>query len=293
MIPHAVETQGQISLPDGRRLGYGRYGDAGGAPVFYFHGFPASRLEAAMLAAAASHVGACIIAPDRPGFGRSDFQPGRRILDWPGDVGHLADALRLDQFAVLGASGGGPYAAACAHRLGPRLGRAASVAGLGPTTGADAEREMSATARLGFHLARRHPAIFELAYGSLARLLARYPGLVFRLNEVTPPDRAVLARPEIRSILTASVREALRPGVAGAVHDLRLLASPWGFCLEDIATPFHVWHGRKDGTVPYAMAESVAARMPGARLHLLADEGHVSLAVNHGAEIIAALLAPS
>lgn len=293
MTANTVETEGRISLPDGRCLGYGRYGDPAGAPVFYFHGFPASRLEGAIFGAAASHVGASIIAPDRPGFGRSDSQPGRRILDWPEDVQRLADALRLDGFAVLGASGGGPYAAACAHRLGSRLTRVASVAGLGPTTDPHLVRRMGVTARLGFHLARRHPGLFGLAYGSLARLVARYPDLVFRLNEVTPPDRAVLAQPEVRSILVGSVGEALRPGVAGAVHELKLLASPWGFGLEDIATPFHVWHGRQDGTVPHAMAEFLAAGIPNARLHLLAAEGHISLAVHHGPDILATLLAPT
>lgn len=293
LTSNTENTEGQIALPDGRRLGYGRYGDPGGAPVFYFHGFPASRLEGAIIGAAAGRVGASIIAPDRPGFGRSDFQPGRRILDWPGDVRRLADALGLDDFAVLGVSGGGPYAAACAHRLGPRLIRAASAAGLGPTTDAELVRGMGAIARLGFHLARRHPGVFGLAYGTLAGLVARYPDLVFRLNQVTPPDQAVLATPEVRSILVGSMREALRPGVAGAVHEFKLLASPWGFGLEDIAAPFHVWHGCQDGTVPHAMAQSMAARMPNAHLHLLDDEGHISLAVHHGAEIIAALLAPS
>lgn len=65
-------------------------------------------------------------------MGRSDFQPGRTLLDWPDDVADLADALGIDRFAVLGYSGGAPYAAACAYRLPHRLTACGIVGGGGP-----------------------------------------------------------------------------------------------------------------------------------------------------------------
>ena len=34
-----------IQLSDGRRLGYAEFGDPGGAPVIYFHGWPGPRVE--------------------------------------------------------------------------------------------------------------------------------------------------------------------------------------------------------------------------------------------------------
>jgi pimeloyl-ACP methyl ester carboxylesterase len=43
---------------------------------------------------------------DRPGFGSSTFQSGRRNLDWAADVDEAADLLRLDRFAVLGVAVG-------------------------------------------------------------------------------------------------------------------------------------------------------------------------------------------
>jgi pimeloyl-ACP methyl ester carboxylesterase len=101
--------------------------------IFYFHGFPASRLEGASWSATARSLSARLIATDRPGCGLSTFQPNRRILDWPSDVLELADNLRIPQFHVLGASGGCPYVLACARAIPrSRLLGAAVVSGIYP-----------------------------------------------------------------------------------------------------------------------------------------------------------------
>src|SRR5262245_47793170 len=117
--PHA-----QLTLPDGRVLAYQSFGvspDAASAKapttIFYFHGFPASRLEGALWHDVALRLHVRLVAPDRPGMGLSAFQPARRILDWPGDVLALADHLDVQRFGVIGASGGGPYVLACARVL--------------------------------------------------------------------------------------------------------------------------------------------------------------------------------
>ena len=70
-------TDQTIKLADGRALGYAEFGNPSGVPVFFFHGFPASRLEGIVLDATARAVGARLIAPDRPGFGISDHKRGR------------------------------------------------------------------------------------------------------------------------------------------------------------------------------------------------------------------------
>jgi pimeloyl-ACP methyl ester carboxylesterase len=287
-----VEWEQRIFLPDGRSLGYAQFGDPAGLPLIYLHGFPSSRLEAGVLDAPASRLGVLIIAPDRPGFGLSDFQPERTILDWPSDILSLADALGIERFSVLGGSGGCPYAAVCAYRLPQRLARVGTLAGLGPTAGLESTREMGGTARLGFFLARRAPALFKILYSGLARLAARYPSLVFYLNEATPPDREALAQPDIRSVLTNSAREAFRRGTQGAVHEFKLLAHPWGFPLQEIQTPFYIWHGEWDGTVPPAMGKFLAAKVPNAHLRLIVGEGHISLSVRYGAEVLETLISP-
>src|SRR3954465_14232198 len=124
-----------IRLRDGRRLGYAEWGGLGGPPVLYFHGWPGSRLEGRLADEAARGEGVRLIALDRPGMGLSDYQPRRRLVDWPDDVLQLATALGLERFAVLGISGGGPYAAVCAWKLPEQLTRAEIVSSLAPLDG--------------------------------------------------------------------------------------------------------------------------------------------------------------
>ena len=123
-----ARTMQTVTLRDGRRLGFAQFGSKGAFPVFYFHGWPGSRLEAGFFEVA----GTQMIGVDRPGYGMSDPQPNRKLADWPRDIEQLADHLRLDKFAVIGMSGGGPYAAACAYFLKDRLTKVAIIAGLGP-----------------------------------------------------------------------------------------------------------------------------------------------------------------
>ncbi|KAG7101183.1 hypothetical protein HYQ44_020447 [Verticillium longisporum] len=107
----------EFTLPDGRTLGFAEYGDPRGQPLLYFHGFPSSRLEASVMDDMARQRKIRLLALDRPGFGRSSTQPGQQILDWPTDVVAFATGQNIDRFAVMGASGGGPYALACARAL--------------------------------------------------------------------------------------------------------------------------------------------------------------------------------
>ena len=111
--PRTYQT---TTLPDGRTLAYAEYGDPDGRPLFFFHGFGGTHLGWGYLESNcdALNAGVRIISPDRPGTGRSTFMPNRQFTDWPADVTALADALGLDRFGVLGVSGGGPYALACA-----------------------------------------------------------------------------------------------------------------------------------------------------------------------------------
>ena len=104
------------------------------ATLFFFHGFPSSRLEGAGVDKLVRRHNIRLISVDRPGFGLSTFQPGRRILDWPTDVEALATHLNLKRFAVLGGSGGGPYAVACAYSLPPEMLSSFNVATSSPST---------------------------------------------------------------------------------------------------------------------------------------------------------------
>ncbi|HCN76497.1 MAG TPA: alpha/beta hydrolase, partial [Verrucomicrobiales bacterium] len=98
-----------LTLSNGLTLGYAEYGDPAGAVMFYFHGWPSGRVQGELMHEAGLKFGLRIIAPDRPGIGLSDFQPRRRLLDWPPVLEELAAHAGAEKFHVLGWSGGGPY----------------------------------------------------------------------------------------------------------------------------------------------------------------------------------------
>jgi pimeloyl-ACP methyl ester carboxylesterase len=281
-----------IRLGDGRRLEYAEYGDPRGRPLFYCHGFPASRLEAALLDSAARRRGVRVIAADRPGCGLSDFQPRRRIRDWPNDVIELADVLGIDRFAMVGVSGGGPYALACARYIPRRLTAVGVVCGLGPVGESWALRDMLWNRRLVFVLARRWPSLLKLVHAVFfGPLLKRWPDAILSMIARTPAtkDRQVLVRADIRRALLASMRESVRRGPCGILHELPLYTHPWDFRPEEIDIVVHLWHGEADPVVPVAHTRALLKRLSHTRPLILPGEGHFSLPVNHMDGILRAL----
>lgn len=290
-----METAGsqRITLRDGRILGFAEYGDPRGRPLLYFHGFPASRLEAALTDEAAARLGIRVIAADRPGIGLSGFQPGRHIGDWPADVAELADALGLRRFAVLGVSGGGPYALACAAEIPERLSAVGLVGGLGPLDTPGAMQGMSALSRFYLRLFQMAPELGRAFFALAAQVARHSPERLFALftANAPAPDREALARPEVRGLFLASLREAVLRGSRGGARELYLYTRPWGIDLDRIRVTVDLWHGRLDATVPAVMGENLARTLPGCRCRFLEGEGHFSLPLRRMEEILRTLRA--
>jgi len=288
-----VETDRQITLNDGRLLGFAEYGEPRGEPLFFFHGWPSSRLEASMLTATAQKLQIRLIAADRPGFGLSSFQKGRHLSDWPADVVELADTLSLDRFSILGVSGGGPYAAACALKIPQRLGATGIASGFGPTDAPGALDKMRPLNRRLVKIGRRAPWLCRVVAWPDIRALKRDPEGYFTrtMADMPGPDQVTLEREEIRTCLQKAGQEAFRPGSRGAALENALIARPWGFRLEDIAIEVHLWHGELDRNVPAVMGRTVAAAIPNCRARFYEDEGHASLLANHQEAILGALSA--
>jgi pimeloyl-ACP methyl ester carboxylesterase len=291
-----------VTLRDGRTLAYAEAGRADGSPVISCHGTPSSRLPGAW-AAAAEHAGARFIQADRPGYGLSDFNPDQSLLEWARDVGELAAALGIDRFAVLGTSGGGPYAAACAYALPERVTAVGLVCGCGPfwdvpEVDACATEETGAWIRELIDLAREDPeAALAHAREECAEDLAmvgRDPAEWMRFwfeNEDMPEaDRKLAVRADVRAWSLASLQESLRGGIEGYVQDeLILTVRPWGFRPEEISVPAHLWHGERDTLAPVGGARYLAAVIPRCDARYFPEEGH-SISVPHGEEILETLV---
>jgi pimeloyl-ACP methyl ester carboxylesterase len=283
-------TSQTLRLKDGRLLGYAEYGDPDGKPLFYFHGSPGSRLEAHLIEGPARLRGIRVLGFDRPGFGRSDFKPGRRILGWPDDVVQAADALGVERFAVLGASAGGPHVAACALKIPQRLTAAAIVSGVGPFDAPRATQGMMRWLRLLMRLARVSPWAVRPVMGLLSQVTRHLAGpFIWLQSRWSPPsDRALLAQTDFRAFAVQNVAEPFRRDSRGAAWELTLLARPWGFRLQDITMEIHLWQGEADVMVPPSMGHYQAQTIPNCHARFYPGGGHL-LMVERIEEILGAL----
>jgi|SRR5581483_153796 len=283
-------TAGLLQLRDGRLLAYQRYGDLQGRPLFFFHGFPGSRLQAALLHEHALAAKICIVAPDRPGFGLSTPSPSRTILSWPDDVAQLADDLGYARFGVIGVSCGGPYALACAHRLADRIDYVGTLAGMGPMDVRGLRDGQLRFLRVLFGLARVHPRLISPLLWLDRRIFRGDAKAAIRAIApmLTPPDRSLLQNDAIAAArFAASLAEAYRQGIEGAMREAHLIAKPRGFALADIRIPVHVYQGDQDRNVPPQMGRYVASTLPYGRFRSYPDEGHLSIVLRAFGDCVA------
>jgi len=260
-MPRSAEGSTKtITTPDLRTLAFCRWGDPDGAPVFWLHGTPGSRLL--------RHVGdgyrwnrLCVYTYDRPGYGRSTRSPGRRVADVANDVRAIADALGLGRFAVAGVSGGAPPALACAALLPDRVTRCATVVGAAPMSAEGLEffAGMDDEARREWALALEgEDAIKTEWVNVLAWIEDGMPGL--ELDG------------EVAAMLVAAFREASRQGSSGFLDDWLSDGRDWGFALEAVRAPTKLMMARDD-SIPAAHGDWLVRHLANAEL-VWVDGGH-------------------
>lgn len=276
-----------MDLPDGRELAWLELGDVKDPAVFVFHGTPGSRLQVSFDEAAIEGARVRFIAVDRPGYGHSGFQRARRLADWASDISRLADHLGIDTFSVVGISGGGPHAAACARFLPDRVRSAGIVSGVGPLAERGSEAEMMFFNRIITRFARRSPHFVHPIFALSTWIFRRWPERSIRatLGQFPESDVEVMSRRAVKAAYIESYRRAPSSTARAAAQDFSLFASQWGFRLEDITLPVHVWHGDDDRNVPLSHGRLQSERIPGARLHECPGEGHL-LALDRLGEIL-------
>ena len=283
----------EVRLRDGRILAFAEHGSPSGHAVIYCHGVPSSRVEGDLIlnGAIASALGLRVIVPDRPGMGRSTYQPARRIAGWPDDVAELAALLGLERFSVLGSSGGAPYAIACGIKYPDRVRAVGLLGAVAPADAPGVMRAMSGPLRLMLRLARLAPAVLRTLYRLNLRALERGGERAGeRMAKWAPePDRVLLQRPEIRDGFTACFVEACRQGTRGPALDVKLIAQPWGIELSAMRVPTFLWHGELDRNVPIGSGRYLASAIPNCRATFYPQDAHLSVPFNHQEEILRAL----
>lgn len=289
---HSDVLAERILLPCGRRVEITYSGDPAGKPLFFFHGFGASGLTIPPEEPILPVGGVQVIAVDRPGIGLSDPSPGRTLLDFPNDIAALADALQIERFAVLGWSGGGPYALACAYTMPERITAAGIVSSAPSFTDLEMRAYLSANWKQMAMVAQVAPWLLRLLFGQIGRRIYRDPkqALQKAVTEMAPADQALVTDSRFRYLLMGGMLAAYRHGGRGVADDALVLMRPWGFRPEEIRPKIHLWHGEADPTWPVGVGRYLAAKIPHCQATFYPSEGHLTI-LTHWADIVATLTA--
>ena len=283
-------TRSRISLGSGRIVEATVSGLKDGIPLVFHHGTPGSLLLFEPFIKATLARGLRYVSYSRPGYGNSTRQPARTIADCSVDTGKILDQLGVDSFYAIGWSGGGPHALACAALLPKRVIAASTIAGVAPY----GSRDLDWLAGMGkenieeFQAALAGPdelrTFLERATAALAEVTSEQ--IVSSFGDlIDDVDKAALTG-EFGSFLAENTREALRNGFWGWLDDDLAFTRDWGFDLSRINVPVNVWQGGKDRMVPFAHGRWLSQRLPNARVHLLPEHGHLSLAIGSFSKIL-------
>lgn len=267
-----------VPLPDGRRLAYNETGATSGRPVLLLHGAPGSRLQRHPNDSLAERAGVRLVTVDRPGYGLSTHAPGRTLLDWPRDLVHLTGALGIERFSLVGISGGGVFALACAAALGERISRLTLVSTPAPLTAPGVRASLPAAQRLQLQVAARAPWLTRLMFGAYTRSARRLTPAAIRQRlalELPPDEVRHLSEPGFVEMLLADAREAGRQGAAAIALELALVTRPWNLPLEKVRAPVKLLQGEADNTVTPTMLQWLAGELPGASSTLVPGAGHL------------------
>jgi pimeloyl-ACP methyl ester carboxylesterase len=242
--------------------------DTGGisttATVVWHHGSPQSGAPLPPLLEAAAQRGIRLVSYGRPSYGGSSPQPGRDVVSAAGDVAQLADALGIERFAVMGASGGAPHALACAARLPDRVTGVVCLAGIAPYTGASEWFDgMIASGGLRAALEGRDA---RARYAETAE---------FDERSFIPKDIDALSGTWASLGEDADHAGAASPD--GLIDDDVAFVKPWGFALAHVAAPVLVVQGGEDRIVPVAHADDLVRGCRRPELWLRPHDGHISV----------------
>lgn len=239
--------------------------------------------------AAARELNLRIISPDRPGIRNSTLQRERKLLDWPSLLEEVAEQMSIGEFRVLGISGGAPYALAAGWAIPERVRAVAVVSSAPPITELADRNGLLPLYRWLLFFYPRHRELLRLSFNVARPFLSVKVPLRFRpllLKLLQPCDASVMRDIAAFEACFESQRQAWRASADGLMIDAEIYANPWGFAPENIRVPVRLWHGKRDRSFHWSLAQSLADRLPLCHRHLVENEGHYSLPIRHMREIL-------
>lgn len=270
---------GYHQLSDCRNLSFTEYGDAQGFPIFAFHGLPGSRLWFNENDEVSNSLGIRLITVDRPGFGNSDPKPKRSFLDFSKDIEELCQQLSIKRYSVLGISGGGVYAAACALQNSKAVHKCGLISTVAPFENGKPPKNMATENRNVFILARRFPWLLKLMLNQQKSLINKKPdqymaAIMSNTKHLCDSDRKIMEKKENAEFMLTHMGEAFKKGVQETVNEAKLFCKDWGFDVKAIDVPVEIWHGTEDTLSPIEPIQKLANNVPCSQKNFISGKGH-------------------
>ena len=280
-----------LRLPDGRLLGYARYGKLGGVPLLAIHGTPGSRIMMQPADRYASSHNIELIAPDRPGYGLSSSCRDYSFDQWSVDIKALMIELEIDRFWLFGVSGGGPFATAIAALMPNHVRGVALVSPVGLFE-EEGRQNWSWRNFLFFEKLPRAPWLMTFGFPIVRFFVLHTPSIALKIfvASLSQSDRIILSKPDQQEQLLVAFKEGFRLGVKGAIEDLQLFSKPWHLPLSEVRAPVILWQGTNDLMVPAQAGARLARELPHVEMISLPGEGHFWI-FEHFEEVFERLLA--
>jgi pimeloyl-ACP methyl ester carboxylesterase len=260
----------------GSGLAWIEVGRPEGRPVVFLHGWPSSRLMGRVWAATAWRRGWRVLAPDRPGLGRSPRRARWSFGAWPAVFERFLDERGIARCPIIGLSGGGPYALASAALAPGRVDAVAVISGAPPLHDPADRLLIMKEFRLLAAIERRAAWLVRAGFRASGPVLARFDVPLARsLMRVfgRQPDEWFMASRASDFTISSGI-EAWRQGGLGVVNEGQLYLHPWDFAPEAVERPANFWHGSDDPFFHWSLAEKLARRVPGSLFHRVPGEGH-------------------
>lgn len=282
-----------FKLKSGRKIAYREFGNPEGEAIVFYHGFPGSSVQGGFFNGSSFVKDFRVIAFDRPGFGSSEFQADRTLVDVSADVQELMSHLQVSSFHVLGVSGGAPYAMATAAFLPEEVKSLNLMCPLGPLYRPSLMMKMPFKAQVLLMMTRLLPnTTSRMMNKALAQLSSSdsssdSESIVEKFSaELPPSDVSIMTNPAFADILSASLSHAFAQGSDGPLHELKIFTSNWKFSLGKIQVPSMILHGTEDRIVPPAIGKFLSDHIKNSEFILVPKEGHYSLPINHVDQVL-------